>query len=226
MLSDVSQRFNMLVSCRCNTFWTSFYLFIYFLSDEATVKEKTYKQFTRKRNGAVRRRIHQVNGHKFMSTFLRQPTFCFHCREFIWWESRAKMISLSPASLSVYCKLDLIVSLTLFIGVFLENRVTSARVRKCYFHFLSFDTVPYAQRSYKFAIVFSVCTCVVHKRCHQQVVTACPRMKTTKEQVRCKLNKALTLLQHYQWWRKVFLSRLIFRKWPVYQRFQAFSSLK
>uniref|UniRef100_A0A8C5A7H5 Protein kinase C n=1 Tax=Gadus morhua TaxID=8049 RepID=A0A8C5A7H5_GADMO len=41
-------------------------------------------QFTRKRQGAVRRRIHQVNGHKFMSTFLRQPTFCFHCREFIW----------------------------------------------------------------------------------------------------------------------------------------------
>ncbi|KAG7275435.1 hypothetical protein CRUP_033168 [Coryphaenoides rupestris] len=42
------------------------------------------KQFTRKRQRAVRRRIHQVNGHKFMSTFLRQPTFCFHCKEFIW----------------------------------------------------------------------------------------------------------------------------------------------
>lgn len=56
----------------------------YFLSDEATVKQKTYKQFTRKRQGAVRRKIHQVNGHKFMSTFLRQPTFCFHCKEFIW----------------------------------------------------------------------------------------------------------------------------------------------
>uniref|UniRef100_H3DIY4 Protein kinase C n=1 Tax=Tetraodon nigroviridis TaxID=99883 RepID=H3DIY4_TETNG len=55
-----------------------------FIDDEATVKEKTYKQFTRKRQGAVRRRIHQVNGHKFMSTFLRQPTFCFHCKEFIW----------------------------------------------------------------------------------------------------------------------------------------------
>lgn len=60
----------------------------FFLSDEATVKQKTYKQFTRKRQGAVRRKIHQVNGHKFMSTFLRQPTFCFHCKEFIWWECR------------------------------------------------------------------------------------------------------------------------------------------
>uniref|UniRef100_A0A3Q3X1Z0 protein kinase C n=1 Tax=Mola mola TaxID=94237 RepID=A0A3Q3X1Z0_MOLML len=45
---------------------------------DATVKERVYKEFTRKRHGAVRRRIHQVNGHKFMSTFLRQPTFCFH----------------------------------------------------------------------------------------------------------------------------------------------------
>uniref|UniRef100_A0A668AD43 Protein kinase C n=1 Tax=Myripristis murdjan TaxID=586833 RepID=A0A668AD43_9TELE len=90
--------------------------------DEAMVK--TYKQFTRKRQGAVKRRIHQVNGHKFMSTFLRQPTFCFHCREFIW-------------------------------GVF-------------------------GKQGYQ----CQVCTCVVHKRCHQHVVTVCPRMKKpTREQV-------------------------------------------
>uniref|UniRef100_A0A6Q2X7F7 Protein kinase C n=1 Tax=Esox lucius TaxID=8010 RepID=A0A6Q2X7F7_ESOLU len=71
-----------------------------FTDDDATGKAKVFKQFNRKRQGAVRRRIHQVNGHKFMSTFLRQPTFCFH-----------------------------------------------------------------------------LCTCVVHKRCHQLVVTVCPRMK-------------------------------------------------
>uniref|UniRef100_A0A668ARW7 Protein kinase C n=1 Tax=Myripristis murdjan TaxID=586833 RepID=A0A668ARW7_9TELE len=77
-----------------------------------------------KRQGAVKRRIHQVNGHKFMSTFLRQPTFCFHCREFIW-------------------------------GVF-------------------------GKQGYQ----CQVCTCVVHKRCHQHVVTVCPRMKKpTREQV-------------------------------------------
>ncbi|XP_043273775.1 protein kinase C [Venturia canescens] len=37
-----------------------------------------------RRRGAMRRRVHQVNGHKFMATFLRQPHYCSHCREFIW----------------------------------------------------------------------------------------------------------------------------------------------
>ena len=39
----------------------------------------------RRRQGAVRRRVHQVNGHKFMATYLRQPTYCSHCRDFIWY---------------------------------------------------------------------------------------------------------------------------------------------
>lgn len=38
----------------------------------------------KRRRGAVRRRVHQVNAHKFMSTSLRQPTYCAHCKDFIW----------------------------------------------------------------------------------------------------------------------------------------------
>ncbi|MGH0135686.1 UNVERIFIED_CONTAM: hypothetical protein FKN15_057901 [Acipenser sinensis] len=88
-----------------------------FTDDTATANGRTFKHFSRKRQGAVRRRVHQVNGHKFMSTYLRQPTFCSHCRDFIW-------------------------------GVF-------------------------GRQGYQ----CQVCTCVVHKRCHQLIVSACPRMK-------------------------------------------------
>ncbi|XP_016129379.1 protein kinase C epsilon type-like [Sinocyclocheilus grahami] len=45
----------------------------------------------RKRQGAVRRRVHQVNGHKFMATYLRQPTYCSHCRDFICCENEERV---------------------------------------------------------------------------------------------------------------------------------------
>uniref|UniRef100_A0AAQ4Q2X1 Protein kinase C n=1 Tax=Gasterosteus aculeatus aculeatus TaxID=481459 RepID=A0AAQ4Q2X1_GASAC len=94
-------------------------------------EERVFRQRMgpRKRQGAVRRRVHQVNGHKFMATFLRQPTYCSHCRDFI-------------------CV-----------------RILTA--------------VPPA-----------VCTCVVHKRCHELIITKCAGMKkqedTVEEVLACK----------------------------------------
>ncbi|XP_072348008.1 protein kinase C eta type [Scyliorhinus torazame] len=92
-------------------------------SNERAFKERI---FSRKRQGAMRRKIHQVNNHKFMATYLRQPTYCSHCREFIW-------------------------------GIF-------------------------GKQGYQ----CQVCTCVVHKRCHQLIVTACPRIKKDKKGEVCE----------------------------------------
>ena len=43
------------------------------------------KKVPRKPGKALRReREHKSNGHKFLSTFFTQPTFCCHCTTFIW----------------------------------------------------------------------------------------------------------------------------------------------
>lgn len=60
-------------------------------SANAVVANKPmFKQNTQafnRRRIALRRKVHQIYGHKFMATYFRQPTFCSICREFIWYKN-------------------------------------------------------------------------------------------------------------------------------------------
>uniref|UniRef100_A0A8C1XYP9 Protein kinase C n=1 Tax=Cyprinus carpio TaxID=7962 RepID=A0A8C1XYP9_CYPCA len=95
------------------------YVIINFCENEERVFRERMRP--RKRQGAVRRRVHQVNGHKFMATYLRQPTYCSHCRDFIW-------------------------------------GVLGKQGYQC-----------------------QVCTCVVHKRCHELIITKCAGLKKQED---------------------------------------------
>nr|XP_037874772.1 putative protein kinase C delta type homolog isoform X5 [Bombyx mori] len=51
---------------------------------EGVVRRSRGRRITQRRGAIKHHKIHEVNGHRFVAKFFRQPTFCAFCKEFLW----------------------------------------------------------------------------------------------------------------------------------------------
>ncbi|XP_026729447.1 putative protein kinase C delta type homolog isoform X3 [Trichoplusia ni] len=51
---------------------------------EGAIRRSRGKRITQRRGAIKHHKIHEVNGHRFVAKFFRQPTFCAFCKEFLW----------------------------------------------------------------------------------------------------------------------------------------------
>ncbi len=38
----------------------------------------------RRQGGMRKEKVYEIQGHKFVATFFKSPTYCGHCKEFMW----------------------------------------------------------------------------------------------------------------------------------------------
>ncbi|KAJ2939610.1 hypothetical protein O0L34_g14328 [Tuta absoluta] len=51
---------------------------------EGDVRRSRAKRITQRRGAIKHHKVHDVNGHRFVAKFFRQPIFCAFCKEFLW----------------------------------------------------------------------------------------------------------------------------------------------
>jgi hypothetical protein len=80
------------------------------------------------RRGALRQKnVYEVKDHKFVPRFFKQPTFCSHCKDFIWYILCFNNLSNKLKEIDYCCEILMVMLLLHFLGVS-ESKDFNAKV--------------------------------------------------------------------------------------------------